>query len=306
MRVGVVLLVPQPAATEIDGLRRACGDAMLGLVPAHITLVPPVNVRAEEVQTAVDVVTAAASVVRPLELTVGPAATFFPVTSVLYLAVGGDTQAVVQLHKAVLAGPLARPEEWPYVPHVTLATDQTPERLSAGVSALSDFRVPVTVGAIHVLRQEDDHAWRPLADAPLRAPAVVGRGGLPVELSVSEQLGPEAVTFLSNATGLSPIGRPFAVTARREGKICGVATGWSTEREAVLDQLVVGADVQGQGVGSHLLAAVEAWAVQQGVGRAVVAAPEGAASGFFRSKGWRPDRRPGGAVVRLVRDLGPG
>ena len=44
-RLGVVLLVPEPAATEIQGLRRAVDDPALDSIPPHLTLVPPVNVR---------------------------------------------------------------------------------------------------------------------------------------------------------------------------------------------------------------------------------------------------------------------
>ena len=49
MRFGVVLLVPPPTAHEVDGLRRAFVDPALDRVPPHVTLVPPVNVRAEDV-----------------------------------------------------------------------------------------------------------------------------------------------------------------------------------------------------------------------------------------------------------------
>ena len=41
MRLGVALLVPAPQSDEIDGLRRALDDPVLGRVPAHLTLVPP-------------------------------------------------------------------------------------------------------------------------------------------------------------------------------------------------------------------------------------------------------------------------
>ena len=46
-RLGVALLLDPPGSFEVDGLRRALGDTALGAVPAHVTLVPPVNVRSE-------------------------------------------------------------------------------------------------------------------------------------------------------------------------------------------------------------------------------------------------------------------
>ena len=42
----VALLLPEPLDVEVDALRRACGDPMLERVRPHVTLVPPVNVRA--------------------------------------------------------------------------------------------------------------------------------------------------------------------------------------------------------------------------------------------------------------------
>jgi hypothetical protein len=44
VRLASALLVPEPFAREIDGLRRALDDD-IDRVPPHLTLVPPVNVR---------------------------------------------------------------------------------------------------------------------------------------------------------------------------------------------------------------------------------------------------------------------
>ena len=49
VRLAVALLVPEPAATEIDGLRRALGDPGLAKVVPHITLVTPVNIAVDRV-----------------------------------------------------------------------------------------------------------------------------------------------------------------------------------------------------------------------------------------------------------------
>ena len=79
-RLGVVLLSPDAVAAEVDGLRRACGDGAIDRVPPHITLVPPVNVREDDVPAAVAVLRSAAARAAPLELTIGPVATFAPPT----------------------------------------------------------------------------------------------------------------------------------------------------------------------------------------------------------------------------------
>ena len=84
-RLGVVLLVPQPLATQIDGLRRALGDGALGRIAPHITLVPPVNVAERDLPKAFSVVRPAAAAWPPSPCALGPVATFAPVNPVAYL-----------------------------------------------------------------------------------------------------------------------------------------------------------------------------------------------------------------------------
>jgi 2'-5' RNA ligase len=165
-RLGVVLLLPEPAATEVDGLRRALGDGSLGRIPAHLTLVPPVNVREDDMPGALGVLRQAAAQTRPLDLRLGPATTFLPATPVVYLAVDGDVAALHALRGRVFHPPLERPLTLPFVPHVTLADDFDPNRIPAAVAALADYVVDVRFEAVHVLEEGRGRVWRPVADAP--------------------------------------------------------------------------------------------------------------------------------------------
>jgi 2'-5' RNA ligase len=170
-RLGVVLLVPEPWATEIDGLRRALGDGALDLVPPHLTLVAPVNVRDGDVPVALDLVHAAAGQCPPLDLHLGPTATFAPVSPVAYLAVSGEptaASALVGLREALQQGPLERPSDLRFVPHVTVAIELPEERLAAAVTALADYGAAVRFERVHVLA-EMDHVWRPVTDVALGA-----------------------------------------------------------------------------------------------------------------------------------------
>lgn len=166
-RLGVALLLPQPAATEVDGLRRALGDGALGRIPAHLTLVPPVNVAADALADALDVLRRAAKQTRPLDLRLGPATTFAPVTPVVHLAVGGDIEALHALRDRVFRPPLERPLTHPFVPHVTVADDMDPARIPAATAALADYVVDVRVDVVHLLEEDRNRVWRPIADAVL-------------------------------------------------------------------------------------------------------------------------------------------
>lgn len=171
-RLGVVLLVPEPWATEIDGLRRALGDDALDRVPPHVTLVPPVNVRDDDLGAALDLVHAAARRCPPLELHLGPTATFAPVSPVAYLAVSGppaSRAALVGLRDDLLVGPLERTSDLPFVPHVTLAIELPEERLAASVLALDGYGADVAIERVHVLAEQDDKRWAPVTDVALGA-----------------------------------------------------------------------------------------------------------------------------------------
>lgn len=278
LRVGVALLVPEPAATEVDGLRRALDDGALGRIPAHLTLVPPVNVRQDRLEEALAVLRSAAASSPPLTVTLGPPATFAPTSPVLYLEVAGALDALAALREAGSRGPLARPASrpttHPFVPHVTVADEAAPERIEAALVALAGFRRTVTFEHVHLLVEGQGRVWSPLADAALATPAVVGRGGLALELTVSQAADPPGRRISSPA-------HPFAITARRHGRVVGVAEGAVAGPAAHLHGLQVVPGDRGEGIGSHLLAAVESLAAEHGC-EVLVGAPHD----FLARHGW--------------------
>lgn len=253
MRLGVALLLPPPFDAEVDGMRRALGDGTLGRMPAHLTLVPPVNVREDRLGEALAVLRRAASATRPFTLRLGPPATFLPDNPTLFLAVAGDVEA---LRNRVFVDPLARSLTWPFVPHVTLADEADPDRIAAALPALADYAVDVTFHRVHLLREERGRVWAPIADAMFSPPAVIGRGGLPVEIFLTETVDPEG-RALAGAERL-------VVTARADGAVAGYAEGWCRPPAAHLSSLIVGDDHAYLGVGDHLLAAFRSEAAARG------------------------------------------
>ncbi len=304
------MLVPQPSATEIDGVRRALGDGALGRVAPHITLVPPVNVAERDLTAALQVVRTAAAGAQPLRIELGPVTTFLPVNPVAYLQVGDDdaVRALSSLRAACLAGPLERTTQHDFVPHVTVADDLAPDRLEAAVASLADFRTVVDIDRVHVLAEGPGRRWRSVADAPLGdAPAIVGRGSLPLDVSVSGRPDAEAAALLA-VDGVGD-GLPFAVTARRDGAVVGAAWGWSGGSRLDVADLVVAAAHRGQGIGRHLLAAVESLAGRRGCAVAGIAAPStGAPAALLSGCGWAVVAAPDATSVehrRWERRLAP-
>jgi 2'-5' RNA ligase/GNAT superfamily N-acetyltransferase len=315
LRVGVVLLLPAPFDAEVDALRKALGDGTLGRVPAHLTLVPPVNVREDRLGDALRVLRDAGAASQPFRVTLGSPATFLPESPTLYLPVEEGAEPVLRLRELVFREPLARPLSWPYVPHVTVADEVPPGRVVAAQEALSPYRAEVGFDRVHLLREEPGRVWTPFSEAALGAPTVVGRGGLPLELSTTGMLDAEARDFFDTEwrsepdSELRPGGEPVCITARREAVVVGVVVGWTAGTVAYVETLVVGHDERGQGIGSHLLAAfASAAAERQCVHLSASAPADSTGERFLRHRGWTEDGRltawlRGRDLVLLKRDL---
>ena len=317
-RLGVALLIPPPFDREVDALRRACDDGVLGRIPAHCTLVPPVNVREDALDDALRVLREAAAATSPFAVQLGPPASFLPDSPTLFLTVSGPgLDALLALRERVFREPLARPLTWPFVPHVTVADEMEPARIEAAVAALAGYRAVVTFERVHLLEEGAGRVWKPIADAPFAAPAVVGRGGIELELSVSDALDPEADAFAQRqwdsyrAETLGPGAldeEPFAIVARKDTAIVGLAEGWTHGGVVYLRDLIVDASMRGLGIGSRLLAAFESLAAERGCRRLVLRTYRNSrAYDFYRSRGWVDevafDWKHGREFVQLRRDL---
>ncbi len=281
MRVGVVLMVPHPIAQEIDGLRRACGDRQRERIAPHVTLVSPVNVPVGELPAVLALLRhAAAAQAAPtptdrsgataLELRLGPPTSFLPDSNTVYLGVHGAAVAherLLQLREQVFVPPLSRPQTWPFAPHVTIGDEVDPERIAVAVRALADFVVDVAFERVHLLEEQRDQQgrrrWVPVADAPFARPAIVGRGGLELELTRSGLVDPEAQAFENEiwaeddrvppepAAWAGSV--PVVIVARHRGQIIGLARGAVRAGESpALDAITVAPDRRNEGVARQL------------------------------------------------------
>lgn len=316
LRLGAALLVPEPVRGEVDGLRAAVGNGSLGRVPAHLTLVPPVNVNERHLDDALSALRDAAAATGPFTASLGPPGTFLPDNPVLYLEVGDGLAEVLALRERIFRPPLERKLSWPYVAHVTLCDEGDPARIEAAVTALADYRATVTFTRVHLLRQQEG-LWEPWADAALGGRRVVGRGGLELEITEAERLDPEVRSFADaewQVVDAAEYGgewrrEPFAFSARRGDRVVGVASGWTNLGVAHLSDLIVAADERRLGVGSQLLAAFEDLASRRGCRRLSLRTVEGSpAQTFYRERGWRVEGRladwtGGTASVQMRRDL---
>jgi 2'-5' RNA ligase len=235
-RLAAALLVPEPFGREIDGLRRALGENV-DRVPPHLTLVPPVNVRVDDLSSVFARLRSAAAAVSPITVTLGPASTFHPVNPVVYLSVGGDVEGVCAIRSGVFVGALSRKVEHEFVPHATLVESTTPARIEAALVALADYRVEVTFESVHLL-QEEGRGWRPIAEARFEPPLIVGRGGIETQITTSSIADPEVIDFMGEPSEEAE----HVVVARREGVVVAAACA----REGALVSFVGDPDLERQ------------------------------------------------------------
>jgi GNAT superfamily N-acetyltransferase len=295
LRLGVVLPVPEPPAAEIDGLRRALGDASLGRIPAHLTLVPPVNVSVERMDQVRSVILAAAGR-PPIASRLGPPTTFWPATPVVYLPPDDAAlPAIGAVRDAVFHSPLARSLTYDFVPHVTLADQVDLARINSALVSLADYRIDVVFDCIAVLQEEDGHRWAPIFQATFSGSWVVGRGGVELELSVASSGDASARA----RTGLPP---GLVVTARRQGVVVGVAEGRLDPADpagAHLIELQVTPAERGCGIGSQLLAALLSRAASD-LGASRVESGLSAVADFLTHRGFTPSEGAPGGLARQL------
>lgn len=258
---------------------------------------PPVNVNDVALPEALDDLRRAAAGFRPLDLVLGPASSFAPVTPTLYLEVGGPSAEQVRtLHQAVFRDPFALRVDHPFVPHVTVAAPADDHRLDHATELLRSYRGKVSIDRVHVMQQQEDRRWVPVADLPFAESVVVGRGSLPLELTITEYLDPPTAVALSVDAPVTP---GLVVTARRptdghrsesepapEISSVGAIAGKVLGAIATIDLVRVRADARGEGVATHLLRRFLSHETVVNAGLAIDGGACPHTSGFLRRHGF--------------------
>jgi 2'-5' RNA ligase/GNAT superfamily N-acetyltransferase len=294
------MTVAGDAAREIDGLRRALGGSGLGRIDPHVTLVPPVNVREEDLVDVLRLVRGVAAA-DPAEVVLGPARTFAPRTPVVYLEVGGDTARITDLRRRLSQPPLvpgvARPER-PFVPHVTIGGRVDRARIAGALAMLDEFKLSVSLATVVLCEQDvaaPRHPWHVIADVALGSGATVGRGGRELVFVGSTILDPETAEWAQATPGEEPpgpevdeaAGARFVLVAYAGGRPVGAVVGSVAGATVEVHRIRVDAGRRGEGIGGQLVAAAERAAAGRGCTRVVFAAPaDGPVERFLAHRGY--------------------
>jgi 2'-5' RNA ligase len=168
--LGVVVSVPEPWAQLFVDWRTKVGDPQASLVPPHVTLLPPTEVRVRDRAAITDHLSRVARRHPPFDVHLSGTGTFRPVSEVVFVAVALGIADCELIATDVRSGPLARPLNFPYHPHVTVAHDVPTEMLDVAYAGLAELHAEFRVESFTEFEQLPDGAWAVAREYPLTGP----------------------------------------------------------------------------------------------------------------------------------------
>lgn len=169
VRIGVALEVPEPFGTALQAARGRAGDPLAHAIPPHVTLLGPTVLEPDELELAVEHLSAVAAEHAPFALHLRGTGTFRPVSPVVFVEVVEGIAECELLEQGVRSGPLAQPLRFHYHPHVTVAHHVPDESLDWAFAALADFDARFVVDGLQVFEHGDDGVWRVVRHVPFTA-----------------------------------------------------------------------------------------------------------------------------------------
>lgn len=165
--LGVVVSVPDPWAQLLVEWRTKVGDPQASLVPPHVTLLPPTEVAVAERSAITAHLARVARKHPPFDLLLAGTDTFRPVSEVAFVAVESGIADCELIATDVRTGPLSRPLNFPYYPHVTVAHDVPPDMLDLAHEGLAELSAKFRVDSFTEFEQLPGGAWAVAREYPL-------------------------------------------------------------------------------------------------------------------------------------------
>lgn len=157
--IGVAIPVPEPWATQVRAARLATGDPQAGIIPPHVTLLPPTRVPARTLRRIRDHLVIAVGRHPSFALTLHGTGTFRPVSPVVFLQVIQGADDCDQLQQLVNQGILRRSLQFDYHPHVTLGHGVADERLDEVSATMAGFSASFRVDRFGLYRFDATGKW---------------------------------------------------------------------------------------------------------------------------------------------------
>jgi 2'-5' RNA ligase len=170
-RYALVAYVKSPAGEFVEKLRRELHPELPHL-SAHLTILPPRPLHGTE-SAAVEALEQRCSQASAFEVNLGSVETFNPITPTVYIRVDREASRMCELHRQLSVRALEYKEEWPYIPHLTIAKMST-EKLALEAFQIARERWAQYSGSRRIplerltfVREDGQNCWIDLASVSL-------------------------------------------------------------------------------------------------------------------------------------------
>jgi 2'-5' RNA ligase len=158
--IGVSIAIPPPYGDVLQRLRASFGDPLADSIPTHVTLLPPTEVTAEDLEQVRAHLESVAKLTTPFRMTLRGTGTFRPVSPVVFVQVAGGLVECEQLERAIRCGPLHRDIAFNYHPHVTVAHHVDEASMDRAFEDLAGYTCSFEVQGFHLYEHGTDQVWR--------------------------------------------------------------------------------------------------------------------------------------------------
>ena len=159
--IGVAIPVPEPYGTMLREKRADFGDPMAETVPSHVTLMPPTEVKDDELDIVCTALERASASLPPFPMRLRGTGTFRPVSPVVFVAVSQGISYTEMLATCLRTALEAPEPTFPFHPHVTVAHNLDDASLDRAYDELSTFECQFIVNAFALYHHEDGSGWVP-------------------------------------------------------------------------------------------------------------------------------------------------
>lgn len=155
--LGVAIEIPDPVGSRIDRARERFGPLDASM-PAHVTLLAPVDVDDDVLAAVRHHLRAVADDTAPFVLHLRGSDSFRPVSPVVFVSVVEGDRECGHLERRVRSGDLAVESRFPYHPHVTVAHGGGEEQLDRALAEFAGFDEQVPAAGM-CLRENVGGRW---------------------------------------------------------------------------------------------------------------------------------------------------
>jgi 2'-5' RNA ligase len=180
LRYSLVAYVKSPVGHFVESLRRELHPAQPHLA-AHVTVLPPRILQGSEF-AATELLEDVCSKVDPFEIVLGDIETFCPATPTVFVRIARAGYRLRELHDRLNSGALLSNEEFPYMPHLTIAKfndekqAQNAHRMAREYWAAFEGLRRIEIKELTFVREEKENRWVDLSPVPLGR-TLVSRAG---------------------------------------------------------------------------------------------------------------------------------